>query len=420
MPDSVTLRPRLLQADRSQLRLMPTDLDRLVADDDPVRSVWAFVEGLDLSGFYEQIKAVEGEPGRPAIDPKILMSLWMQATLDGIGSAREVARLCEQHIKYQWICGGVTPGYHRLSDFRSLSEAEFDELLTETVAVLMHKGLVTLERVAQDGMRVRASAGAASFRTGKRLRELRKIAREQVRSLKKELDQDGAAASRRRDAARKRGAEDRARRVKEALAQLPEIEERKKSNNGKKKTPPRSSVTDPDARVMKMADGGYRPALNVHLVSDTASKVIAAVDVNNHGTDQRMSTPLAEQIDDRYGKNPAEWLQDGGCVTLEGIDALAERGIDVIAPLRPPRGTQRSATDARPTDSVAVVDWRTRMATEDAKAAYKQRGSTAELVNAHARAHGLSQFLVRTMTKARSVMLLLAIAHNMRRGWALA
>jgi uncharacterized protein with HEPN domain/transposase len=382
MSDPKQPEPRLQEADRSQLRLIPTDLERLVADDDPVRSVWAFVEGLDLSGFHALVKSVEGEPGRPAIDPKILMALWIQATLDGIGSAREVARLCEMHVRYQWICGGVTPGYHRLSDFRSLSESQFDALLTETVAVLMHKKLVTLDRVAQDGMRVRAAAGASSFRTGKRLRELRKIAREQVDLLKKEAEQDGSAETRRREAARRRAAEDRDRRVTEALAELPEIEKRKKSNNGKKKTEARSSTTDPAARVMKMADGGFRPALNVHFVTDTATKVIAAVEVNNQGTDHGMSTPLAEQLNDRHGKDPLEWLEDGGCVTLAGVDALAKRGISVIAPIRPLRGSRYKPNEVRPTDSGGVAEWRKRMETEYAKSAYKQRGATSALVRA--------------------------------------
>jgi len=348
------------------------------------------------------------------------LALWIQATLDGIGSAREVARLCEMHVRYQWICGGVTPGYHRLSDFRRLSEAQFDALLTDTVTALMSKGLVKLERVAQDGMRVRASAGTGSFRTRKGLEELRNIAEEQVETLKKEIDEDPAMGSRRREAALRRAAEERDRRVKQALAELPEIEQRKKSNNGKRKSEARSSMTDPDARVMKMADGGFRPALNVHLTSDTESKVIAAVEVNNHGTDQRMTVPLAEQVYKRYGKNPAEWLEDGGCVTLSGIDTLAERGTAVIAPAREPRGSEYEATDVRPSDSPAVADWRRRMASEYGKTVYKQRAATAELVNAHARAHGLMQFLVRGIAKARSVVLLLAITHNMRRGWALA
>src|SRR5712691_3316737 len=285
-------RPRLAEADRSQVRVMVVDPDRLVPENDQVRAVWRFVESLDLSAFYDPIKAFEGSPGRPPIDPKILMALWIQATLDGIGSAREVARMCEMHARYQWICGGVTPGYHRLSDFRSNSEQELDKLLTDTVAVLMHKGLVDLERVAQDGMKVRASAGAGSFRSDKRLEELHTIAEEQVRSLKEEVEQDGSAGSRRREAARRQVAEDQERRVREALAELPEIKERKKSNNGKKKNEVRSSTTDPDARIMHMPDGGFRPALNVHLVSDTKTKFIAAVEVNNHGTDFRMDVPL--------------------------------------------------------------------------------------------------------------------------------
>jgi transposase len=398
---------------------MVMDPDRLVPEDDRVRAVWRFVEGLDLSLFHEPIKAVQGQPGRPPIDPKILMALWLQATIDGIGSAREIARLCEMHARYQWICGGVRPGYHRLSDFRSTSEREFDKLLAQSVAVLMHKGLVDLKRVAQDGMKVRASAGTGSFRSGKRLGELLKIAQEQVQSLKEEREQDGSAGNRRREAARKRAAEDQVRRIEEALAELPEIETRKKSNNGKKKTEARCSTTDPQARVMKMPDAGFRPALNVHFVSDTKTKVIAGVEVNNDGTDLRMAAPLAEQLHKRYGKNPSEWLEDGGCVTLDGIDKLAKRGIHVIAPVRQPRNKTRKATEVRSTDSPAVAEWRTRMETEEAKTIYKQRGATAELVNAHARGHGLMQFLVRGIQKTRSVVLLLAITHNMRRSWAL-
>lgn len=410
---------KLAEPDRSQVRMTVTSPDRLVAEDDSVRAVWKFVERLDLSAFLAPVKSVKGEPGRPSIDPRILMALWIQGTLDGIGSAREIARLCEMHARYQWICGGVTPGYHRLSDFRSNSEQEFDELLTDTVTVLMHKGLVDLERVAQDGMKVRASAGTGSFRSDERLEELHQIAQEQVRCLKQEAKGDPAAGSRRRQAARLRAAEDEERRIKQALAELPEIRERKKSNNGKKKSKARCSTTDPDARVMKMPDGGFRPALNVHLVSDTKTKLIAAVEVNNQGTDFRMAVLLAEQVHDRHGKNPTEWLEDGGCVTLEGIDKLAERGIDVIAPIREPRNSKKKATDVRPTDSAAVAAWRMRMDTERAKGIYKQRGATAELVNAHARAHGLHQFFVRGIQKTRSVVLLLAITHNMRRSWAL-
>lgn len=410
---------RVLSADRTQLRLMPLDLDRMVGEDDPVRSVWAFVERLDLSPFYDRILAVVGRAGRPAIDPQILMALWLFGTIEGIASAREIARLCQTDWRYQWICGGVAPGYHLLSDFRSCSHKEFEQILSQMVAVLLHKEVVTLERVAQDGMKVRASAGAASFRTRSTLEQCQQAATEHLEQLSAEAERDPAAPNRRREAARQRAAREREERVQAALDEMPEAEERKRSNNGKSKTEARTSTTDPQARVMKMADGGFRPALNVHLVTDTKTKVIAAVDVNNHGTDQRMTTELADQIHQRYGTHPREWLEDGGCVTLEAVDALAGNGTQVIAPLRQPRGDTRAQTEPRPSDSPAVAQWRERMGTDQAKDIYRQRAATAELVNAHARRHGLMQFLVRGIEKARSVVLLLAIAHNMRRVFAL-
>ena len=411
---------RFLEPDRTQLRLVPVDLDGLVRHDDPVRNVWAFVERLDLSVFYDQIRAVEGEPGRPAIDPRILLSLWIQATLEGVGSARELARLCERDVRYQWICGGVTPGYHRLSDFRSHSEQALSELLTNSVTVLMHRGLASLERVAHDGMRVRASAGAGSFRSRQRLRELRRIAQEQVDRLREELDQDTEASTRRRKASQARTAEQRTEQLDKALEELNELDEKKKkSRNGKKKSQARASTTDPESRVMKMADGGFRPAWNVHFVSDTASKCILAVDVTNDGSDQPAMIPMADQVRQRYGKDPQEWLADGGCVSLAGVDALAGRQIAVIAPLRASRKSGIDPSQIRESDSDAVADWRIRMAQESTKEIYPQRGATAELVNAHVRRRGLLQFLVRGASKVRSVVLLHALVHNFQRSMAL-
>lgn len=414
------VRPRLLEANRSQMRLIPTDLDRLVAEDHQVRAVWAFVEGLDLSAFYSRIRAVEGQAGRAPIDPKILLALWIEATLDGIGSARELNRLSQEHVVYQWICGGVAVNYHTLSDFRSASAELLDPLLTDSVAVLLNQGLVELTRVAHDGMRVRASAGANSFRTGHRLRKLRRIAREQVERLSEELERDSGASSRRRQAARQREAQSRAKRVGRALEQLPEIEQRKRSRNGKKKSAARASTTDPDARVMKMADGGFRPAFNVHLAADTASQAIVAVAVTNQGTDSNMMVPLAEQIEQRHQRRPNGWLADGGCVSVQNVEAMHAKGCKLYAPLRAPRRNGRKSTDIRYGDSVAVAQWRKRMETPSAHAIYKQRAAVSECVNAQMRNRGLTQFLVRGLEKIRAVILLHALTHNMTRTWALA
>jgi transposase len=410
---------RVVEANRAQLRFVPMDLESMLPEDHQARAVWAFVERVDLSGFHERIAAREGRAGRPAIDPRILLALWIEATVDGIGSAREIERMCRYHLAYQWICGGVNVNYHTLSDFRSDSADLLSGVLTQSVAMLMSQGLVQLRRVAHDGMRVRASAGASSFRTRPTLKRLMRIAREQVETLTREIDGDPGASKMRDDAARERAADERVERIERALEQMNEAEARKRSKNGKKKTEARTSTTDPDARVMKMADGGFRPAYNIHLATDTASRVIVAVEVDNRGTDQHAMVPLAAQIERRFERRPAEWLADGGCTSLENIDAMSERGCKVFSPLRQ-RRTGRHPAEIRPTDSDAVREWRERMNTEQAKSVYKQRAATAEWVNARCRAQGLVQLLVRGTRKVLSVALLHAIANNFTREVALA
>jgi transposase len=411
---------RVVEANRAQIRLVPLDLEGAVGEEHPVRAVWSFVERLGMDEFYERIRSREGTAGRPAIDPRILLALWIYATVEGVGSAREIERLTQQHVAYQWICGGVKVNHHSLSDFRNEAVDLLNGLLTQSVTMLLSSGLIELRRVAQDGMKVRASAGASSFRRRSRLEKLEKIAREQVETLAKEIEADPGAGSKRQEAARKKAAEERLRRVEQALEEMAEAERRKRSNNGKKKKEARSSTTDPSARVMKMPDGGFRPAYNVHLVSETESKVVVAVEVDNAGTDKHAMVPLAEQIQMRYDQRPAEWLADGGCNSLENVNKMAARECQVFAPLPQRRSPERNPTDARPGDSEAVKQWRARMGTEQAKQIYKQRGATAELVNAQCRAQGLQQFLVRGTKKVLGVALLHALVNNMRRSWAFA
>jgi transposase len=410
---------RVVEVNRAQTRLVTLDLESSLPADHQARAVWSFVERLDLGEFYARIRSREGKAGRPATDPQIFLALWIYATLDGVGSAREIERLCDYHLAYQWICGGVKVNHHSLSDFRNEATDLLNGLLTQSVTILVSEGLVELRRVAQDGMKVRASAGASSFRTRAGLNKLQKIAREQVERLAKEIEDDPGAASKRENVAKKRAAEDRAERIERALKEMAEAERRKRSNNGKKKKEARTSTTDPSARVMKMADGGFRPAYNVHLVSDTVSKVILAVDVDNMGTDKHAMVPLAEQLEESYEVRPEEWLADGGCNSLKNVDKMDERDCKVFAPLKQ-RRSGRPPEEIRPTDSKAVREWRQRMTTDEAKQIYKDRGATAELVNAQCRAQGLWQFLVRGTEKVRSVALLHAITNNMRRGWAFA
>jgi len=417
MSEKRETKARVVEVNRAQMRLVPMDLESLLPADHQARAVWTFVDRLDLGEFYARIRSREGKAGRPATDPQIFLALWIYATLDGVGSAREIERLCEYHLAYQWICGGVNINHHSLSDFRNEATDLLNGLLTQSVTILVSQGLVTLRRVAQDGMKVRACAGASSFRTHGGLKKVQKIAREQVERLAKEIEDDPGAASKREDAARKKAAEDRAKRIDRALAEMAEAERRKRSNNGKKKKEARTSTTDPSARVMKMADGGFRPSYNVHFVSDTVSKMIIAADVDNMGTDTHAMVPLAEQIEQRYNVRPEEWLADGGCSSLNNVDQMHERGCKLLSPLRH-RRSGRNPEEIRPTDSEAIKQWRERMTSAEAKQIYKERGATAELVNAQCRAQGLLQFLVRGTKKVRATALIHAITHNMRRAWA--
>jgi transposase len=423
--------PRLLVAERNQIELRPMDLEATLSLDHPARSVWAFVERLDLSALYAEIGSVEGRAGRAAIDPKILMALWLYATVDGVGSAREIERLTQAHDAYRWICGGVNTNHHTLSDFRCARVDLLDALLTHSVAVLVEQGLVTLERVAQDGMRVRASAGAASFRRRSTLECCLEEAQAQVEALKGEINADPDASNRRRRAARERAALERQERIAQALDQLAQVEEQKKRKSVAKKeneteeqhakrSEPRASSTDGEARRMKMADGGFRPAYNVQFTTATDSQIIVGVDVNNIGSDLGQLSPMLDQVEQRYGQRPTEWLVDGGYARHDDIEDADGRGTLVYAPVQKPKDPSRDPHLARSDDSEAIAQWRQRMGGEEAKTIYKQRAATAECVNAIARGRGLMQFVVRGLNKVKAVALWYALAHNLMRAVALA
>ena len=410
-------RPRIVAPNRGQIELRSVDLDGTLPLDHRARLVWEYVESLELTELYDLVQAVEGRAGRPPADPRVLLALWLYATIEGVGSARALDRLTEEHDAYRWLRGGVPVNYHMLADFRVAHEALLDRLLTTSVAALMSAGLVTLQRVAQDGVRVRASAGAASFRRGQTLQECLEDAEEQVETLRKELDDDPAATSRRLKAAKERAAEDRKKRVQEALKQLPEVEAKK---DAKSKDKARVSTTDPDSRVMKMPDGGYRPAYNVQFATDTATQVIVGVDLDNAGSDQGHMPPMVEQLQERYDQVPPEVLVDGGYAKRDDIEKVAkERNVTVYAPVSKPKDATRDPHQPLPGDSPEIAAWRQRMGTDAAKEIYKERASTAECVNAAARNRGLRQFLVRGLRKVRAVALWYALAHNLLRMLAL-
>jgi transposase len=413
----------LLRPRRGQIEWAPRDLEAVLTEDHPARAIWALLEKLNLTGFYAAIKAVLDRPGRPTTDPQVLLALWLLATVEGVGSARQLARLCEQHDAYRWLRGGVPINYHMLADFRVAHAAALDELLTQIVASLMAAGAVSLEHVAQDGMRVRASAGASSFRRADRLRDCLKEAREQVERLNQERDHPDRGLTKRQQVARERAARERLQRVEQALAYLPEagaIKELQRKRSAKaerdKVTEPRLSTTDPDARVMKMADGGYRPAYNAQFATDATHGVIVGVAVTSSGTDAHQAPPMLSQIERRTGRKPEGYLIDGGFAIREAITTLAQQGVTPYAPVRKPRWKpEEERYQTRYGDSPAVVAWRQRMATEEGKSTYRLRGATAEWTNAQVRQHGLSDFTVRGIPKVFTIGLLIAVAHNLLR-----
>lgn len=405
---------RLRRACRSQVTWGPLHLDAQLPEDHAARSICAVIDRLDLSALYGQVDALEGVAGAPAIDPKILLGLWVYATSEGEGSAREIWRLTRLHDAYRWICGGVEVGYHTLSDFRSGQGEVIDQLITQVLALLMKQDLVDLSRVAQDGTRVRASAGAASFRREQRLDDLMREAREHLAEVTRAAADPAMTA--RRAGARKRGARQRLERLDAALAQIPEIIETKKRSGAKDATP-RASTTDPDARVMKMGDGGYRPAFNVQFATTTdEARVIVGVEVSNRGSDAGRSTPMLDQIEERTGKLPEEFLVDGGYAQHEAIEQAAEREVTLYAPVPKARQEGVDPHERRRGDSEAVAQWRERMSTDEAKEIYRERAATAETVNADAKAHrGLDGVTVRGLKNVTGSVGLFALTYDILR-----
>jgi transposase len=477
---------RIVEPNRRQLFLETRDLDRLLPPDHLARAVWEFVKGLDLSRLYAEIKSVEGDVGRPATDPAVLVALWLYASVDGVGSARKVDRLCREHDAYRWICGGVPMNYHTLADARTKAGGFADELLISSLAALMHAGVVDVTRVAQDGLKVRASAGAGSFHREEKLVALVAASEERIKQLRKDLEQGDNAASPGEKAARERAAVERRDRLKAALDAIPGIREQRRKNDRRPQadreppapdgddgtpgpgepdpTPPspkpaeqatgseppassvvlpdvpdsqdsasveasgvmsrgprndgkrevRASTTDVDARVMKMSDGGYRPAFNVQVVTAIGGAVLAFF-VTNSGADQPHLEPMVAKFRSLFGTLPKDWLADGGFVNIAVIDRLESAGLRLCMPPPKPRKELRSRYEPAPKDPLSVAAWRQRMGTEEARKLYEKRGATAELTNAVLRNNGLTKLMVRGVERAKGVVLMHLMAVNMMR-----
>lgn len=413
---------RLRLPERNQIGMQVAALDDLVSEDHPVRAVWAFVEGLDLSALHDVVKAREGQPGHPPAAPRLMLALWLWATIDGVGSARQLDRLCRDHLAYRWLCGGVSMNYHSLSNFRIAHMAVLERLLAQGVASMVEAGLISLDTLAQDGLRVRAGAGASSFRRHPRLDELRTVAQARVERLRYEVETDPGSGDRVRRAAKERGAREREARIAAAQERMKELEaerERREKTNKQqvaKQKEPRASTTDADARVMKMADGGWRPAYNMQIISTPEHQVIVAVDIDTSGSDRGLAQPGIETVH-AEGYQPSNYLVDGGFTKNDDIEWAHAKDIKLWCPA----GQTKHGTDPyapKKGDGVGVADWRERMQSEDGKTFYRLRAEH-ECINAHARRMGLRQLSLRGKIKARIHLLWFAVAHNIMRFLAL-
>jgi transposase len=417
---------RVVRPDRRQLRWDMIDLEGLLPADHRARLVWSFVESLDLSQLYDQVLSREGEAGRPAADPAVLLSLWLYATIEGVGSARELERLAQSDAAYRWLAGGVPLNYHGLADFRVDSVEVLDRLLTQSVTALIAEGLISLDEIAVDGTKVRASASRKSFRTSEKLIKIEAAVAERLAVLKQELSSDPGASTRRRQAARERAARDVQERVGRARAALERLEAERKLRAAKhakdeaKKKGPKASTTDSEARFMRFPDGAVRPAYNAQIAAAPKQGVIVSIEVTDRRNDAGLAEPMVNDIVRRYGRTPDRLLVDTSYATSEDIVALAAHIAGPVSVYTPPPNEKENVKPAtlarrirkRAKEPLCLNQWRERMASEAGKAVYGLR-KRIERINADRKNHGFGFLPVRGLIKAKAHALWHALANNL-------
>ncbi|MFB5615342.1 MAG: transposase [Candidatus Nitrosomaritimum yanchengensis] len=415
-------KPRLLQVNRSQIEFRIQSLDQLIPKNHKARLVWKFVDNLDLSHYLKNIKSVEGCPGRSAINPQILVSLWLYATIEGIASAHQLGRYCREHSAFAWICGDVKVGRKTLSNFRAEQGELLNELLAQSVAIMLDKELISLEEIGQDGMRVRASAGSSSFRTLKTLKERYKAAKKYITELQKEMADNSGKAVARREQIKLEKAKQQKEKIQSAIEEMKVFEKelnegrknhRKKTLNKEEKQKLRTSITDPKARKMKMGDGGFRPAYNVQFATTVKGQAIVSVGITHKGSDYNQLESMFMKLKKCYNVIPKSWLADNGFNNHDEIETLESEGCETYIPLK--KAKNIDPHKPRKGESEALAKRRLRMGTDDAKEKYKLRAQTSEFPNAEARNRGMQRFLVNGIQKSLNVSLIFALTHNLLR-----
>lgn len=414
--------PRIKSPVRDQIEFNIGSLDELIPPDHMVRFVWDYVCKLDMDSILTTIHSVQGNAGRPATDPRILLSIWLFATLEGIVSSRVIEEFCNEHIAYQWLCGGVYINHHTLSDFAGKYGSQFEEFLIQSVGILAKENVIDFDEISQDGLRVRASAGTGSFRRQKSLEELCENAEKYLKNLRTEFQKNPSSSRNKKEASRIKAAEERERKTKQAIEELKKLKEQK-LKRGKKGAQEmakyleeaRASITDPECRNIKMPDGGFRPAYNVQFATTKKGLCIVGVDVTNQSNDAGLIKGMIDYVREKYHKLSNKWLVDGGYYDLDEINTISKEypNCKIYMPERN-QDVEKELSIFKE-DRIGIRDWRDRMRTEEGKNIYKNRMGTAEFSNAQSRNKGLRQFLVKGLEKAKFVAHRFALVHNMQR-----
>ena len=334
--NTTSKQPLIRYVNRQQMSWRAVDVEHLIDEDHPARAIWALLGRLNLSAFYRAIESSTEEGGRPAFDPQLLISLWVYAYSQGIGSAREVARRCEYDPAFQWLTGLAEVNHHTLADFRVEKQKELDELFTQVLAALSKEGLITLEQVMQDGTKIKALASSRSYRQEETIRKHLERARLRVAEMGDPRNDESSPKAKKAQARARREQQER---LESALEELEKWQARKSGEKAKRET--RVSTSDPHARAMHQSDGGLALSYNAQISTDAAHGLIVGVAVTQEANDSGQLLPAVDRVEQRLKKTPQQLVADSGYTTRENIEKMAGREIDFLGTMRQedtPRG----------------------------------------------------------------------------------
>src|SRR5487761_322755 len=452
--NAASKQPLIRFVNRQQMSWRAVDVEKLIGEDHAARAIWALVGRLDLGRFYEGIASSAAEGGRPAFDPQLLISLWVYAYSQGIGSAREVARRGEYDPAFQRLTGLDAVNYHTLADFRVEKQKELDVLFTQVLAALSKEGLITLEQVMQDGTKIKALASSGTYHREGTIREHLERARQRVTEMGDPRNEESSPKAKQAQARARREQQER---LEDALEELQKLRARKTGEKAKSEA--RVSTSDPQARVMKQSHGGLALSYNAQISTDAAHGIILDAAVTQEAEDSAQLLPAIDRVEQRLKKKPRQMVADGGYTTRDNIEKTAGREIDFLGSMRwdnvpsgattphrlppsafiyqpetnryvaraqdcqactrkpecCPENEKRGRSVARPEESQMVVAFREKMASEEAQAQYRRRGRVVEFCHAWIKTKlGLRQFHVRGLPKTQTELLWACLTYNLQ------